>query len=270
LSGLIAGTLLEQDHLDDETSALAVSILRRLPANSHGNLGRTMLQRIAKDRLYGSVLDENRLIDRTGGCIVAERIANYASARTPTAWDGCIDEVLPTLVDEMLFDPVFDARLHAACLIYASPYRAATAEALAVELSPAHWDSNLAQVTAIFEALRKLGGQAERDKVERFVTERGVPGAVADAASYALGHIGGTSNDSFWQCALAHHLLVWERSASPVTGSVLDRLVYAIGMSDNVPILKAVKLNRRVPPQIRACAAWWLSQPEVIRQSART
>jgi hypothetical protein len=270
LSGLVATTLLERDHLDDETRALAVSVLRQLPRQSHGSLGRSMLQQIARERFHISVLEENRLLDRAGGRLVADRIAACACARTPTAWEGYVDRVLPILIDEMLFDPVFDARLYAACLIHASPFRPAVADALTTELPSALSSSNLARVTAIFEALRKLGGQPERIKVEQFVTGRGVPGSVADAAAYALGHIGGTSDDSFWCRALMYHQGAWQRSASPVSGSILDRLVYALGMSGSTPLLKSVLVDHRMPPRVRACAEWWLRQPEIIRQSART
>lgn len=270
LSNLIAEVLLDQGHLDDETGALAVSVMRQLPAQAHAGLGSRMLRRIARDGMHVSVIAENRLVGGKAGRVMAERIANYASARTPTAWDGYIDDVLPVLIDEMLFDPVFDARLYAACLIHSSPYRATVAEALGLELTSARWSGNLAWVTAVFEALRKLGGQAERAKVERFVTGRGVPGAVADAAAYALGHIGGASSSRFWREAFGLHLQQWVRSASPVSESILDRLVYAAGISEDTAVLQEIRADHCVPSQTRACASWWLGQPEKIRRSART
>jgi hypothetical protein len=268
LSALVAGALQEQDHLDEETCALAVSVLRQLPRQAHDDLGMNTLQRRALERSHASVLAENRLLGRASGRLIAERIARHASARTATARDAYIDKVLPLIVDEMLFDPVFDARLYAACLIDASPYRAATAEALADEIATAYRNRNLACVAALFGAIRNLGGQAERSKVEHFVTGAGIPGAVADAAAFTLGHIGGASSDQFWEGALSCHRLAWERSASSASGSILDRLVYAIGMSGNTPLLNAVRGDSNMPPQVRACAGWWLSQPDYIRQSS--
>lgn len=269
LSGLVAATLMESTYLDDETLALAVSVLRQMPPQSHGAMSISVLQRMAREQPHFSVLEENRLLGRVGGRVVTERVANYAMARTPTMPEGYIDHVLPVLIDEMLFDPVFDARLYAAFLIRASPYRAAVAEALSVELRSARWNSNEAWLTAVFEALRILGGQIERNKVEQFVVSPGTPGAIADVAAYALGHIGGTSADTFWQRAVAYHRVAWQRSASQVSGSILDRLVYAIGMSGNTAMLTAIRCDRRMPAQVRATAGWWLSQSRTTLESAR-
>jgi hypothetical protein len=268
LSGLVAGALQEQDHLDEGTCALAVSVLCQLPRQAHGDLGRRTLQRQALERSPASVLAENRLLGWASGRLIAERIAHHASARTVTVPDTYTDKILPLIIDEMLSEPVYDARLYAALLINASPYGAATAEALVTEIASAYRNRNLAWVIAIFEALRNLGGQAERHVVEHFVTDAGVSEAVADAAAYALGHISGASGDEFWQRALICRRLAWKRSASAVSGSILDRLVYAIGMSGNAPLLRAVQGDGDMPPRVRACAGWWLSRPDFIRQSS--
>lgn len=269
LSGLVATVLLESTYLDDETHALALSVLRQLPQRSHSAVSTNLQRHMTNDKSYSSVLEENRLLGRTGARIVTSRIANHAMASTPTIMEGYLDTVLPALVDEMLFDPVFDARLYAAFLIQVSPFRAGTAEALTAELKFAHWNNNQAWLTTLFEALRILGGPRERKVVEQFVVSRGTSGAVADAASYALGHIGGESTDEFMRRALAFHFSAWERSASQVSGSILDRLVYAIGMSGKRDILTEAHLGHRLPPQVRTTAAWWLSQSQISIESAK-
>jgi hypothetical protein len=269
LSDLVAITLLESAYLDDETLALAFSVLRQLPTASYGAVSRNLLQRVAREKSHASVLQENRLLERSGGRIVTSRIANHAMARTPTVMGGYVDSILPSLIDEMLFDPVFDARLYAAFLIQVSPYRAGTAEALTTELKFAHWNNNQAWLTTLFEALRILGGPTERKIVERFVVSPGTPGTIADVATYALGHIGGASTDGFWRTALTLHLFAWERSASQASGSILDRLVYAIGMSGNQDLLTEIHLDHRMPAQVRRAATWWLNQSQAAMQSAK-
>jgi hypothetical protein len=269
LSDLVAAALLEPSHLDDETGALASSVLRQLPHQFHGSVGKKALANMSRERDRTAILDENRLKSKTGGLIIATRIANYAMARTPTMLEGYVDNVFPVLIDEMLFDPVFDARLYAAFLIYASPYRQATAEALAVELKSAQWSGDLAWITTIFEALRILGNQKERNRVEQYVTSPGIPIAIADVAAYALGHIDGSSTDEFWRRALAHHLTAWERSRSQAAHSILDRLIYAVGMAENDTVLRAAAGDVRMPTKVRASARWWLNQADIELQSAK-
>lgn len=269
ISDLVAATLMEPTYLDDETLSLAVSVLRQLPRQSYGALSQSLLKRMTRDRSHISVLEENRLLGQSVRRVVTQRIANHAMARTPTVLEGYIDHILPILVDEMLFDPVFDARLYAAFLIHASPYRLTITEALTAEIRSAHWIGNQAWLTAIFEALRILGGQTERNMMEHFVMNPATPGAIADVAAYALGHIGGTSSDEFWRSAIAYHRSAWERSASQVSSSILDRLIYAIGMSGNRTSLTAVRLDHRMPSQVRAIAGWWLDQSHTAVESAR-
>jgi hypothetical protein len=119
------------------------------------------------------------------------------------------------------------------------------------------------------EALRVLGGPNERRVVESLLVSRALPGPVRDTAASALGHIAGTSSHTFWRAALDIALRgVEEGRTSEI--SVLDRLVYSLGMADNLPLLADVASNPRVPPQVRAAARWWHSIPHHIRQSART
>lgn len=269
LADRLAAILLDPAHHDADTRALAVYLIRRLPARSHGREASTALRRVAREPIASTILRRNRLVEPENARLVAERVAGHATARLPTMTGGYVDDVLPSLVEEMLFDPIFDVRLYAAFLISVSPYRPTVAEALTTELDALRPPDDPVLLTGILEGLRRLGGQDERHRVEQYVTRPDLPETITDVAAYALGHIGGQSADRYWRHAFGHHLAAWERSASPAVASVLDRLVYAMGRAGREEILRAVRQDHRVPGQVRDSARWWLDQPATVMESAR-
>lgn len=271
LSDTVAALLSDGgDQLGAETRALAVSVLRQIPPRLRNTPAVNALGRLKHDQGSASVLQDNRLRDRKLAIIEATRAANYVMAHTQTLAEGYVDSFLPLLIEELLFDPVFDIRLYAAALIRVSPYRPAVAKWLASGLATAIHNEDQVWLTVLLEALRQLGGPEERRLVERLVVDPSIATPIADVAAYALGHIGGTSLYTYWDAALARHRAAWLRSANQMSASTLDRLVYAMGMADARDPLRNVQTDLRLPSGVRASATWWLSQSATTVESVRS
>lgn len=257
--------------LNDETQALAVSVLRQIPPTFQSRHGLRVLRTLKARCSQAALVDENRLLPAEPATLVARRIADHAASRAAVAGEEFVDPVLPLLVEEALFDPVFDVRLYASSLIHATPYREWVAQALAVELAMARRNQNAVMLTTLFEALRKLGGPRERVVIEGVVLDPGSTPAAADTAAYALGHIGGASTERFWRRALSQHRAAWIHSANTVSASVLDRLVYAIGMADaSSGLLCELCADDRIPPKVKESARWWQGHSAALVASRHT
>jgi hypothetical protein len=178
------------------------------------------------------------------------------------------DETLAAVVDEMLYDPVPDVRLEAAFLLHATPYRAPVAAALGTELSrcAAAADTDLA--ICILDALRLIGGQEQRPVVEQITLGAGIPAPVLVSAARNIGHLGGASDDQYWNRALARHGQPSAPWASPASGAILRGLVYGLGMACNDRMLSRIRDTPGMPAQARQAASWWLGQTQRTRQSA--
>ena len=176
--------------------------------------------------------------------------------------DPADDPLLADLLAESLGADVFDERLHALFLIHASPYRAPIARELGRAMAGRHGGTELVSVT---EAARNLGDQRERDLVEHLVLAASTPPDLRETAAFALGHVGGTSEDTFWRAVLAI-APQWRLDAA--TASVLDRLVYAAGRAGNHRFLQQVLSTASLPEVARVSARWWLGIPPHIRLSA--
>lgn len=179
------------------------------------------------------------------------------------------DPMLPRLIDELLCDPVFDVRLYAAFLLYATPYRQPLGRALGQELVAARHSGNTQLVVTLLEALRILGGPEERRHVERLLLAPSTPSGIRDTAASALGHIGGASREDYWTLALRTARQRWRQTPTGAEASVLDRLVYALGMADRRALLRAVTADSTLPDRVRSAARWWITLPSHIRHSAR-
>lgn len=231
---------------------LASSVAHLLPAHVRGRFGRRTWT--AAVRCLGLEDNARRTVTRI-----------VASARVGLPHDG--GTLLPALVDEALNAPVFDERLYALFTLYSTPFRAPVARELATMLR--HDRPDAATIASLLEALRVLGGPGERRVVESLLVSRALPSPVRDTAASALGHIAGTSSRAFWRAAIDVALRgLAEGLTSEI--SVLDRLVYALGMADDLVLLAEVASDARVPHNVRAAARWWHSIPDHIRQSART
>lgn len=178
------------------------------------------------------------------------------------------DEMLATLVDEMLFSPVPDVRLYAAVAIQASPYRGPVAAALGTELSRIATATHADLSICIMDALRLLGGAPQRALVERFTLNPLLPPPVMAAAARNLGHLGGTSEDRYWMRAIDLQCQLALRRQSAASGATLRGLVYALGLARNDPMLTRIRDRHEIPWQARAAASWWLGHPRRIRESA--
>lgn len=179
------------------------------------------------------------------------------------------DPVLPVLVHEMLADPVFDVRLCAMFLLYASPYRPHLARALATELiTLLRRRTDRLRTLRILESLRVLGGPTQRTLVEELLLAQDMPAEVHDMAAYTLGHIGGRSTDDFYRKAFSRYSSHWARTSTARDASVLDRLVYAFGIHHNDGLLRRAATDQTLPGNVRTAAAWWLRLPPHLRHSA--
>jgi hypothetical protein len=245
------------DGKDGARLALAASLLKMLPAS--------VRQRV-NDRLWRTATQK---LERTSSVsLLVDRVTNSTRASLDHA-AGFDDPILPHLVDELLCDPIFDGRLYAAFLLYATPYREPLARALCQEMLSAWHNGDTQLMVTLLEALRILGGPDERRQVERLLLTPGVPSPVRDTAASALGHIVGSSDDDYWASALRAARQRWYQTRAMAEVSVLDRLVYALGMADQRPVLRAVATDPTLPRQVRSAANWWVTLPWHINRSAR-
>ncbi|MET8853693.1 hypothetical protein [Amycolatopsis sp. NPDC004625] len=234
------------------TAALAGAILRQLPVH--------LRQRVPV-RIWKLLIAEPGPPEWS----VTDEIAAAVAAATTEAWD---DVILRALIRESVLADVFDQRLYAQFMIYSTPYRAPVARELGAALRRRRHDRDWA--VPLVEALRVIGGPAERHDVELLVLDRTLPAAIRDTAASALGHIGGTSPAAFWATALSTTRLNYHTTAGQSEISVLDRLVYAMGMAGADGALGLVSATPDLPARIRASANWWLSLAPYLRRSART
>ncbi|MBM7773248.1 hypothetical protein JOD54_003452 [Actinokineospora baliensis] len=235
-----------------ELALLAASLLRRLPAEARGGLSARLLREVA-------CLVEVPARPQLPDSVVAE-LAGVAGALA--------DPLLPVWVTEMTRHPVFDIRLLATFHIYASPLRIPLARALAADLECLlRARASGTRVHRLFQILRKLGGPEQRRMVERLLTHPELPATVLDSAAYSLGHLGGHTPANWFRQAVRHHLA---HTREPAHISVLDRLVYAMGMSGHDAVLTELLSVPDLPNPVRTAARWWLELPTHIRESART
>ncbi|MBE8519465.1 hypothetical protein ILP97_18470 [Amycolatopsis sp. H6(2020)] len=201
--------------------------------------------------------------------LTAQRLSAETLEEIDPAGEAPPDPLLPVFVHEMLHDPVFDVRLCTMFLLYATPYRAALAHALARELlSTIRRRGRSDRIQALLESLRILGGTDERRLIETLVLSEQLGGEVRDSAAYALGHVGGASCDEFYRRALSMHAERARCDHSTRSTSVMDRLVYCIGISGRRNLLHEVIDQPELPTRIRTSAAWWNGLPTYIRESA--
>jgi hypothetical protein len=260
--------------LDDAGSfadarVLAVELLRRLPTDLPGGAGQRLRRAVVGDPTLGQVLSAGRLADRETGRAMVDRLVAVVTARMARDLPRFHDELLPVLVDEMLYDPVLDVRLYASMMVYATPYRAPMAQVLGAELARALAVRDTPLTASILGALRFLGGPAQRPLVERLILAVGLQAEVCASAAEHLGHIGGTSDDRFWAAALARHGEHWRRRRDVASAATLHGLVYGLGMARNDALLQRVRADNEAPAPVRAAAAWWAGRPELIHDSAR-
>jgi hypothetical protein len=263
----------------DDARTLAVSLLRRLPDGLPAAVAKKLRQSVAADEALSRVAATGRLGTTDQATAYVGRMVAAAAARMPREGPWLFDETLAVIADEMLYDPVPDVRLAAAFLIHATPYRMPVAAELAAELSRTATSAGTDLAICIMDALRLIGGPEQRPVVERLTLSPGVPAPVMVAAARNIGHLGGTSDDRFWERAVARQCQPSRRLdlsgrtdalqlGSPASDAILRGLVYGLGMARNDAMLARVRDLPGVPWQARQAATWWLGHSERTRQSA--
>jgi hypothetical protein len=241
---------------DMAAGPLAAELLRQLPD------GRVAAElRRTTDRMLQETHGVARLLNRPTSEVMIERIVGGLAAGVGN--DAVFtDDVVPVLVDELLFAPVLDVRFNAGILLWGSPYARPMSAALGSELTrpAALQDPRLA--VCLLGALRVLGAEAQRPLVERLALASGLPPQVSLAAAQTLSHVGGVSSDGFWLRALDRYGERWRRHNDEASEAALESLVYGLGIARNHALLTRVRDDRTAPLPVRVAGAWWLGRPE--------
>jgi hypothetical protein len=249
----------------DQLRAHAAAALTRMPADLRQHTG-------PQARLLALSLTEGTARPYVHAAGIDDSLPGLLAARSTSLLPREIahfdDRVLPSLTGEMLRAPVSDTRLYAAFLIRATPYRAPVANALAWRLSRLRSAEDPFLAGRLLEALRILGGTAERGIAESLTDSR-FPFPVQDAAFQALGHMDGTSQAVFWQEALTSHSSQ-EQPRNNSGKRLLDHAVYALAMKRNIAELHRIAADQRLPPSVQQAARWWLSVPGHMLSSAES
>ncbi|MEV5721607.1 hypothetical protein AB0L41_47805 [Amycolatopsis mediterranei] len=241
---------------NQEEAGLAARMFAALPSDLRAQLPRRI--RTATGLAAAATADESVIQ-------LCDSVLSTAAGEDPLP----PDPILPVLVHEMLADPVFDVRLCAMFLLYASPYRPHLARALATELlTLLRRRTDQLRTLRILESLRVLGGPSQRALAERLLLARDMPAEIHDMAAYTLGHIGGRSTVTFYHTAFSRYSGHWVRTSAARDASVLDRLVYASGIHHNDGLLRRAATEQTLPANVRTAAAWWLRLPPHLRYSA--
>jgi hypothetical protein len=264
---VVAGMMLDSA-VHEEAVPLAVEVLRKLPPELRSRADAELRRAMANDRILREVHAAGRLAESTAAGRVVDRVTLTAQVGLGRPAPAFAHDLLPTLIDEILFAPVFDNRLYASLLVRATPYRQPVAAAIAGELAKPQVVGDMTLAGSMLGALRVLGGPQQRPLMERLVLAAGLPPAVPAAAARHIGHVGGLSTDAFWLTAIAMHGRSWRRHREKHSALALHGLVYALGMARNQRILTRIREDQEAPPPVRAAARWWLDRPHRIAASA--
>ncbi len=259
--------LLQANIYEDDTRLLIGELLRMSPTHQ-----RSFVQKFPRltvdDLALSQVLTQGRLADSDLSKAVVDRVTNSTIARMPTGIGRFIDKQLPILIDEILFSPIADVRMYSAKLVAVTPYGAQLADVLIEELISSRLKGDQDQAEAMIYALRFLGGAPGRRFVERLLVSPGLPASTHAMAARVIGHLDHKSEDTYWERALAFHIAQWLRDKSDIRSTILQRIVYALGIARNHRMLLRVRGNPDVPAPARSAASWWLNIPRHISQSA--
>jgi hypothetical protein len=242
----------------DEAREIAVELLRHAPATMRESIRRSIRSALGGEGEIATLLNQAHVGTSGSARAVANRIV--WAARRDTIRDGgeIRDDILPYVVEDLLFHPIFDVRMHAAFLLGATPYRQAAAAALVAEISGRRVLRDPELSCSVLEALRILGDQAERRVVEDLILSPGLPRRITTAAAATIGHVGGHSSEATWGRML---------NALAPTDAGLDAAVYGAGITRVDAVLHGIAHNPRLPARSRASATWWLDKPAFIRDS---
>lgn len=249
---------------DDQLSAHAAAVLTRLPEDTRPHVSRQM-HRFMKPSASGS--RQPCTSPDTSGSSFSDLITARSISRLPREISRFDDQVLPTLIDELLHAPVSETRMQSAMLIWATPYRDPVANTLAWAISGPRRAQNSRLIVHFLEALRILGGTAERELVERIAADCRAPFSVQDAAFRTLGHMGGTSDNAFWQKIIT-------QQGAPTLGQgvaserLLNHAVYSLSIKRHIDGLRRIAADHTLTASARDSARWWLNLPSYMFASA--
>jgi hypothetical protein len=201
---------------------------------------------------------------------IASRLAVLAVAKT-SASEAFGDPVLPSLVSELLFSPSADVRLVASSLLAASPYRAALAQGVALELAAANVITDQPDwADSLLDTLRLIGDSGQLPLVQRLAIADGVPASIARSAAVSLAHVGGQIHRDYWVRVVGRYATLWRRHHRPRHADQLNGLIYSAGTLGELQLLAALKDDTTLPAQCRTAATWWLNLPTHITHGARS
>lgn len=195
---------------------------------------------------------------------ISATLADIARVGMPS---GLVDDILPRLAHDMLFNDSFDERLYTTMLISASPYSRPIARVLVGELAgPQPLDSAL--TGAMIDAVRIVGDRSAAGPVSRYIGRPGIDPNVSRTAAYAIGHLDREGDDRPWEGLISRARDGWHKQHSPAQLSVLKGLVYGLGIAGRTNLLVTVRDDLELPSEARAAATWWLNLPSYVRDSA--
>lgn len=267
VAGTVRDLLVDPTHGDD-ARVLAVLLARRghrfpgLGPTAGGSAGATV-----PDAVSASVVGRGGPALSPRESATATRIAHATVVRLAADFSPTLGGTLARLVAELLFHPLSDARLYAAMLVAATPFRTPLARVLATELDPAR-SERLAANLRLLTALRVLGGATERPVVEGIVTAPRLPPDLVRMACFTVGHLTGSSDRRFWEQALRRHLGSWTRTRDAAAFAAVTGLIYSLGISGQRGFLRDLRDTPGLPDPARRAATWWLDLPEHVHRSA--
>lgn len=249
---------------NEDLRSLAAEVLRQVPED----LAAAVSSRQRQPAHHKGLAPQLPAAPEAANALV-ERVTNTTLASSPAEEVNFTDTLLQALIEELLLDPVFDVRLYAATLLLVTPYRRALAATLALELSRSVAARDSHGSSVLVEALRILGGPEQRAAIERLTTATGIPPSLTLAATSAIGHVGGVSEDRYWARAVNHHAQLWQRARDDTNALALKGLIYGLGLAHNETLLRRVHDRPDMPSIARSAATWWLNLPRTAYESAR-
>jgi hypothetical protein len=117
----IADDLIAGPTRHDDAQVLAAQILHQLPERFRAGISSGARRGLAANQPLHTLVTAGRL--GISASPVLARIIGRATALLPGDPSGFRDELLPVLLEEMLFHPVLDTRLYSGMLIEATPYK---------------------------------------------------------------------------------------------------------------------------------------------------
>lgn len=216
-------------------------------------------------RTFGSYRESSEwhsLMRRNGRklCYAVAQAAHDAH----TLDEGGTDSVLFGLIEDMLLHINPDARLYAAMLVAATPYRDPLGSSLAAEIRARLSELDESIIAAGLRVLTILRVTAHRPIILRLLTSQNTPEGLRRAAAAAVPHGAGKLREQDWRQIIAVQLDKYRARPSTVNEDVLFHVIYGISTDGHVALTREAAEDLRIPARVRNAARWWrisLHQP---------